>query len=149
MRTTRAKVVWDQVCLPKTEGWGGLGIKRITELNKISLLKHIWKLCNDSDGSIWSTWIRSNLLRGRNFWTIKAPENCSWAWGKILKLKSLVWLKMKYIIGDAMTTSILFDNWHPHSPLVDTYFIHLWFKYGNNTRVDMLINNLEWRIPIT
>jgi len=65
MRTTGAKVAWDQVCLPKKEG--GLGIKRITEWNKIALLKHIWNLCNDSDGSIWSTWIRSNLLQGRNF----------------------------------------------------------------------------------
>ena len=46
------------------------------------------------------TWIRSNLLRGRNFWTIKTPQNCSWAWGKILKLRSLAWPKMKYIIGD-------------------------------------------------
>jgi len=45
---------------------GGLGIKRITEWNKIAILKHIWNLCNDLDGSIWSTWIRSNLLRGRN-----------------------------------------------------------------------------------
>ena len=51
MRTNGAKVAWDQVCLPKKEG--GLGIKRITEWNKIALLKHIWNLCNDSDGSIW------------------------------------------------------------------------------------------------
>jgi hypothetical protein len=74
MRTTEAKVAWEQVCLPKKEG--GIGIKRITKWNKNALLKHIWNLCN---GSIWSTWIRSNLLRGRNFWTIKAPENWSWA----------------------------------------------------------------------
>jgi len=75
MRTTRAKLAWDQVCLPKKEG--GLGIKWITEWNKIVLLKHIWNLCNDLDASIWSTWIRSNLLQGRNFWIIKTPENCS------------------------------------------------------------------------
>jgi hypothetical protein len=50
MRTIRAKVAWDQVCLPKKEG--GLGIKRITEWNKIALLKHIWNLCNDLDNSI-------------------------------------------------------------------------------------------------
>jgi hypothetical protein len=65
MRNTGAKVAWDQVCLPKKKG--GLEIKRITEWNKIALLKHIWNLCNDLDGSIWSAWIRSNLLRGRNF----------------------------------------------------------------------------------
>ena len=50
MRTTCAKVAWDQVCFPKKEG--GLGIKRITEWNKIALLKHIWNLCNELDGSI-------------------------------------------------------------------------------------------------
>jgi len=39
MRTTGAKVAWELVCLPKKEG--GLGTKRITEWNKIALLKHI------------------------------------------------------------------------------------------------------------
>jgi len=62
MRTTRAKVAWDQVCLPKKKGWEGLGIKRITKWNKFALLKHVWNLCNDSDGLTWSTWIRSTLL---------------------------------------------------------------------------------------
>ena len=49
MRTTRAKMAWDQVCLLKK---GGLEIKRITKWNKIALVKHIWNLCNDSEGSI-------------------------------------------------------------------------------------------------
>ena len=64
------------------------------------MLKNIWNLCNDSDDSIWSTWIKSNLLRDRNFLKIKAPKNCSWGWGKILKLGSLAWPKMKYTIGN-------------------------------------------------
>jgi hypothetical protein len=149
MRTTGAKVAWDQVCLPKKEG--GLGIKSITEWNKIALLKHIWNLCNDSDGSIWSTWIRSNLLRGRNFWTIKTPQNCSWAWGKILKLRSLAWPKMKYIIGDGMTTSLWFDNWHPHSPLADSYGERFIYDSGmaKNAKVNVLIQNSEWKTPTT
>ena len=146
MRTIRAKVAWDQVCLPKKEG--GLGIKRITEWNKIALLKHIWNLCNDSDGSIWSTWIRSNLLRGRNFWTIKTPQNCSWAWGKILKLRSLAWPKMKYIIGDGMTTSLWFDNWHPHSPLADSYGERFIYDSGMAKNA-VLIQNSEWKTPTT
>ena len=147
MRTTGAKVAWDETCLPKKEG--GLGIKRITEWNKIALLKHIWNLCNDSDGSIWSPWIRSNLLRGRNFWIIKTLENCSWAWGKILKLRSLAWPKMKYIIRDGMTTSLWFDNWHPHSPFADSYGERFIYDSGmeKNTKVNVLIHNLEWKIP--
>jgi len=149
MRTTGAKVAWDQVCLPKKEG--GLGIKRIIEWNMIALLKHIWNLCNDLDGSIWYIWIRSNLLRGRNFWTIKTLENCSWVWGKILKLRSLAWPKMKYIIGDRMTTSLWFDNWHPHSQLVDSYGERFIYDSGmeKKTKVNVLIHNLEWKIPTT
>jgi len=138
MRTTGAKSGLGSSM--SSERKRGLGIKRITEWNKIALLKRIWNLCNDLDGSIWSTWIRSNLLRGRNFWTIKTPENCSWAWGKILKLRSLAWSKMKYIIGDGMTTSLWFDNWHPYSLLADSYGERFIYDSGmeKNAKVNML-----------
>ena len=50
-----------------------------------------------------------------------------------------------------MTTSLWFDNWHPHSPLADTYGERFIYDSGmeHNARVNVLINNLEWRIPIT
>ncbi|XP_011014181.1 PREDICTED: uncharacterized protein LOC105118038, partial [Populus euphratica] len=39
----------------------------------------------------WSAWCPAH------FWTIKTPQNCSWAWRKILKLRSewhdIVWFK--------------------------------------------------------
>jgi len=50
-----------------------------------------------------------------------------------------------------MTTALWFDNWHPHSPLVNSYgerFIYD-LGVGNNERVNMLISNSEWRIPTT
>ena len=50
-----------------------------------------------------------------------------------------------------MTTSLWFDNWHPHSPPADTYGERFIYDSGmeHNARVSVLINNLEWRIPIT
>ena len=148
MSIIRVKVVWDQVCFLKKEG--GLGIKRITEWNKIVLLKYIWNLCNDSDGLIWFIWIRFNFLRGRNFWIIKASGSCFWVWGKILKFRFLVWPKMKYIIGDGMIIFLWFDNWYFYSSFADIYGERFIYDSGMeyNARVNVLINNLEWRIFI-
>ena len=50
-----------------------------------------------------------------------------------------------------MTTSLWFDNWHPHSPLADTYGERSIYDIGmeHNARVNVLISNLERRIPVT
>jgi hypothetical protein len=50
-----------------------------------------------------------------------------------------------------MTTSLWFDNWHPYSPLSDSYGERFIYDSGmkKNARVNVLINNLEWRIPTT
>lgn len=34
-------------------------------------------------------WVKENLLKGRSFWQIKIPQNCTWSWRKILKLKDI------------------------------------------------------------
>nr|GEV24118.1 reverse transcriptase domain, reverse transcriptase zinc-binding domain protein [Tanacetum cinerariifolium] len=42
MRSGKAKVAWEVVCLPKDEG--GLGIRRLESFNKALMTTHIWKL---------------------------------------------------------------------------------------------------------
>lgn len=56
-----AKVAWECVCLPKKEG--GLGVKNMELWNRAALLKHIWHICTDNDQSIWSSWVRSYLIK--------------------------------------------------------------------------------------
>jgi hypothetical protein len=80
------KVSWDQVCLPKQEG--GLGLKKVEDWNKAAVMKHIWNLFTQA-GSLWVAWIHSELLKGRSFWTVKIPQDCSWGWRKLLKLRHL------------------------------------------------------------
>lgn len=83
-----AKVAWDSLCPPYKEG--GLGFRDVEAWNRAAMVKHIWHLCTDSDHSIWSSWVRNYLIKNRNFWTLRAPGECSWTWRKLLKLRLLV-----------------------------------------------------------
>lgn len=51
LNTKKAKVAWKVVCRPKSEG--GLGLKLLREVNKVSCLKLVWRILstNDSCGS--------------------------------------------------------------------------------------------------
>lgn len=82
-----AKVAWASICLPKQEG--GLGITNFEVWNLAAMLKHIWHICSDGDQSIWSNWVRSYLIRHRYFWEMRRPGVCSWAWGKLWKLREV------------------------------------------------------------
>jgi hypothetical protein len=53
---------------------GGLGLKKIEEWTKASMMQHIWPLFARSV-SIWVAWIKENLLKGRSFWKIGIPQN--------------------------------------------------------------------------
>lgn len=68
--------------------------------NRAALLKHIWHICTDNDQSIWSSWVRSYLIKKRHFWELKNPGECSWAWRKILKLRDIARGKMISVGGD-------------------------------------------------
>lgn len=82
------KVAWDILCLPRKEG--GLGVKSIETWNLAAMTKHIWNICSDTDQSIWSSWVRSYLIKDRNFWSLRPTGDCSWTWRKILNLRSRV-----------------------------------------------------------
>lgn len=65
---TKAKVSWEEVCLPLEEG--GLGIRRLRDVSRVFSLSLIWRLLTSS-GSLWVAWTKENLLRHRSFWEIK------------------------------------------------------------------------------
>lgn len=105
-----SKVSWDDICLPKKEG--GLGIRKLRDCNKASMMKHIWILFTNKE-SLWCRWIHSNFLKRNNFWKASPPKICSWAWKKILQLRSDSRLSFIWKIGNGRSTSLWFDHWHP------------------------------------
>lgn len=63
--------------------------------------------------SLWCKWVHSTFLKTKNFWVVKQPFCCSWAWTKLLQLGIECRLHFHWRIGDGLTTSLSFDNWHP------------------------------------
>ncbi|KAL0293636.1 UNVERIFIED_CONTAM: hypothetical protein Sradi_6926500, partial [Sesamum radiatum] len=65
-----AKVSWQQVCRPVSEG--GLGIRDIHSLNKGLMSRHLWRIIMNERSSIWVNWIFHYRLQDSSVWTIRA-----------------------------------------------------------------------------
>lgn len=61
-----AKVAWEEVCKPKTEG--GLGLRRLRDVSRVFAYRLIWRLFTMS-GSLWVAWSKQNLMKKGTFWS--------------------------------------------------------------------------------
>lgn len=107
-----AKVAWDAVTKPKSEG--GLGLKNLSAWNKAATLKLIWILFFKQD-SIWSTWFTSEVLQGdlNNFWVINTRQKHSWMANQLILLRTVAYLWIKVVVGNGETTHFWSSNWAP------------------------------------
>ncbi|KAL0287559.1 UNVERIFIED_CONTAM: hypothetical protein Sradi_7122000 [Sesamum radiatum] len=113
-----AKVAWDQLCKPKTEG--GLGIRNLLVFNQALMLKHLWRIIKRDSTSIWVLWINHYRLQNSTIWTYSG-SNGSWSWKKIMKLTPLLKRGLIYKVGDGHTFKLWQDIWHEQGPLCVSY----------------------------
>jgi hypothetical protein len=97
-----------------------LGLKKLEEWNKASILRHVWALFTRS-GSLWVAWVKANLIKGRCFRLLKVSHDSAWSWRKILKLWEVAKNFLKFQVGDGTNISLWMDNWHPEGVLNDKY----------------------------
>ncbi|GJU58679.1 hypothetical protein Tco_1236445 [Tanacetum coccineum] len=83
----KAKVAWDDICLPKKEG--GLGLRSLEVFNLALMTTHIWNLVSNKE-SLWVRWINTYKLRGRTIWDVQPKANMSYGWRKLLQLREHV-----------------------------------------------------------
>ena len=108
LKSIGAKVSWHDICKKINEG--GLGIKALKEVNKVQGLKLIWRLV--AGDSLWSKWIRSNLLRKKRFWEVNVKSQAgSWIWKKMLKLREVAKTFHMKAVGNGRHTSFWYDRW--------------------------------------
>ena len=141
-----AKVSWLNLCLPKEEG--GLGLKKSTEWNQAQILYHLWSVVTQKD-SLWSNWVNNSVLRGRSFWVIPTPTDCSWIWRKVLSLREVAKQLILYSIGNGLGTSLWFDPWWKHQSLASSLNDPIIHAAGSSSSalVYTLICFGEWRLP--
>ncbi|KAG7579708.1 Reverse transcriptase domain [Arabidopsis thaliana x Arabidopsis arenosa] len=111
LKPKKAKVAWRDICKPIKEG--GLGLRLLSETNTVSILKLIWRLVSAGD-SLWVNWVRKNLIRNGNFWSIRGNTSSgSWMWRKILKYRDKARPLHKMEVKSGYDTSFWHDVWCP------------------------------------
>ncbi len=100
---------------------------------------------------MWCQWVKSYLIKGRNFWNLKMPSNPSWTWRKLLNLRPLVQPHIITSIVNGHSTSLWFDNWHPLGPLVVKFGTRIMYDAGlpQDTSIGAILHHSRWTFPIT
>lgn len=79
---------WDSICLPKS--CGGLGFRRMFDLNFALLSKLAWSVASDKD-ILWVKILRSKYLRGKFFLSDDLSfYNSSWLWKDFSNCRDLI-----------------------------------------------------------
>ena len=117
MSTQKAKISWSDVCSPKDEG--GLGLRSLREVNKVSCLKLIWRILS-TQSALWVQWIHRYLIRKGSFWSVKDSSSLgSWMWKKLLKLRPLASQLIRVDIQNGASTSFWYDQWSALGKLIE------------------------------
>ncbi|GKD50599.1 hypothetical protein Tco_1279575 [Tanacetum coccineum] len=142
----RAKVAWEDICLPKKEG--GLGLRSLEVFNLALMTTHIWSIASNRE-SLWVRWIHTYKLQGRTIWDIQPKGDMSWGWRKLLQLwefmKPFFWVE----IGNSLNASLWYDRWCSLCPLIQYLSPRDITKEGYTlqARVADLLVNGAWNWP--
>ena len=103
-------VKWDVVCSEKRQG--GLGLRKLTLLNKVLLGKWIWRFSYDR-GCTWKTLINSKYgLEGLGWCSKKVRGYFGVGlWKEILKESGWVKENWKFIVGNDTRIRFWLDPW--------------------------------------
>lgn len=121
------------------------------ELNKATMSKHMWDICQKSNSSLWVDQIKTCKLKDKSLQEIKATKKSSQNWKKILKMKEFMKSKIKFIIGNYENMLLLKENWHPFGLLLEGFGNHITYDVGLglNCKVKSIIGGTNQRSTST
>lgn len=112
----REKVAWETITTLKSEG--GLGLRPLKEINITCCLKLIWRIT--SAQSLWVRWVKTYLLKGETFWSVKNTTTLgSWMWQKLLKYRDKAKEFHRVEVKNGQASSFWRDAWSEMGRLFD------------------------------
>ncbi|KAF5202711.1 hypothetical protein FRX31_007703 [Thalictrum thalictroides] len=78
--------------------------------NHAANMRHLWHIFRNRD-TMWVKWVKSYLIKDRNFWQLKIPKDCSWSWRSILKERDKAMYMVQHLIGNGQNTNFWLDPW--------------------------------------
>jgi hypothetical protein len=104
---------WQWLSTPKA--LGGLGFQDMELFNQAMFARQGWRLMTDP------TSLCARVLKGRyylecDFWEAPQPRSASYTWRSLLFGRELLKTRVRWGIGDGVSTRIQADNWIPGVP---------------------------------
>lgn len=105
---------WDSICKPKS--LGGIGFKKMFDLNKALVSKLSWKLASKTsfNDSLWIKTLTSKYLGHENFLSNDSSySNSYWIWKSITNSKDLIKKGTCFSVTSNSIIKIWKDPWIP------------------------------------
>ncbi len=139
-------VAWEKVCLPKR--YGGLGIRKITHLNKALRAKQIWRIFS-STGEWRDTLVNKYLRRPTLLFTLfneDIPKGSN-IWNGIMKARDLAKARISWKLGNRKDIQFWSDRWLSQDPLINNPIFERWMQACTDqigSKVCDYWNGQEW-----
>ncbi|XP_042495183.1 uncharacterized protein LOC122074441 [Macadamia integrifolia] len=132
---------WDSICKPKQEG--GLGIRRLRDVNKALLCKHVWNIRHSS--SALSNIINARFLRKNG--ELKKGYKSSTIWPGLRRMWSLVSSKERWVVGNGVSINFWKDRWVDSKSFQEKAGLRDDLFASSSMTVADFIDNNEWNFP--
>ncbi|KAJ6835098.1 uncharacterized protein M6B38_124005 [Iris pallida] len=100
-------ISWEQLCRPRKEG--GVGLRSLVSVREAAGIKLAWRFLQG--GSLWSAWMSSRYLRGRNFWVCEINNNFSASFKHILRNRPVLRKAIRRKMREGGETDLWLDPW--------------------------------------
>jgi hypothetical protein len=143
---------WDSICTPKA--LGGLGVRKMREVNLALITKLSWKLLNNSN-SLWVSQLQGKYLNSNSFLSPHSlSSSSSWLWKGILKSHSFISKGAYFRIHSSSSLPIWSSLWIPTiasffpSPSILLSHLFLNLLVSNLFNLDPSQSVSNWNIPL-